>query len=96
MLVQGVLLKHTHSYDIVNEGSSLQKEGFGIKTAGCLEQPATHQCFHIRHDCRLATEVSDGHSSSSTFLKVTLFFVFEILITNDFLEGTNGRKLKKK
>ena len=45
MLVQGVLLKHTHSYDIVKEGSSVQKEGFGIKIAGCLEQPAIHQFF---------------------------------------------------
>lgn len=80
MLVQGVLLKHTHSYDTVNKGSSVQKEGFGIKVAGCLEQPAIHQLFQIRHYCRLATEISDGNSSSSTFFKITLFFVFEILI----------------
>lgn len=43
-LVQDVLLKHMHSYYTVSqEGSSVQKEGFCIKIAGCLEQPAIHQ-----------------------------------------------------
>ena len=43
-LVQDVLWKHMHSYYTVSqEGSSVQKEGFCIKIAGCLEQPAIHQ-----------------------------------------------------
>lgn len=70
-LVQDVLLKHMHSYYTVSqEGSSVQKEGFCIKIAGCLEQPAIHQLLffspQIWHYCHLAAETSDTNSSYST------------------------------